>query len=289
MSDASKSSEVIKRAQQGSHELRSRIQNRLGGGLVVPAGAGEIVVPSRREQLIAGLRGVKSRPDRPDIRVIPVGQNLARLRQAIGEIFALRAGDGLYPGIITARSTDRQLIMTYLAAPEDRLQERINLNDLQRALLQKAALLQMPEVGSHTADRSARGRELGHTVLAFAGVVNPTVLQGTEHAVHRWTEGAEGIAPHVTGQGTDAVAVYDIQLNDRWRRVEERSAVLGEGSAILDHPSFGETAQNPLLMPEDFAMGLGLVALNSREAPLGTPGVSTQATTARIIDVLQRL
>ncbi len=256
-----------------------RISQSLGGTLVVPDAA-RLVTPSRRERFLNSLQNVRVQPQLSGVRVIPVGQNMGRFRAGIGEVFAIPAAGKLYPGVITDKTSQDKLVITYLAAHHDELDPRaLELNKLQRQLLTKAALLQTEGVGTHAADTGAPGREIGHTILGLSAVLKPNLLRG-QHAVHEWAASTAGVAEHVTSPTT--VAVYDIALRDGLREVREKTIALGAGSFLIDHPAF-DTTEPEQIEASRFAVGLGLVALNSHSEG------SLQSMTNRIVGVLEQL
>lgn len=230
------------------------------------------------DKLIANLRGVVIDPRLPGSRLIPVAQNLNRLKEAEGKVFAVQVGTSLRPAVITDRSTTEQIHLTYLAGENDMLNPvDLELTDFQRSLLQKVSRLQRSSVGTAASHGQSTATEFGHGPLGIAAVLNPRLLDG-EHLVHAWTASDRGIGGYVTDP--EVATIYDVKLRDGDRTVREASTTLSSG-VLIDHPAFHEVRQAGDITTEDFAAGLGIVAVSSQ---LGTGNVQ-----ARILESLELL
>lgn len=231
------------------------------------------------DTIITPLSGVATTERMPKARIIPIAENRAKLASAKGKVFGVQVGKSLHPAVVTDRSTEQGLHVTYLADVRDSLNPaNPTLTDFQKALLKKIGALQNPHIGTHAADGQGVGGEFGHQQLGIAGVLKPSLLHGA-HAVHDWADSTQGIAGAVTSPSV--ATIYDVALPEGNRAVREVSAVLTSG-VLIDHPAFHEVEQFDLnSTPQEFAAGLGVVAVGSQ---LGISQVN-----ARIMENLQRL
>lgn len=238
-----------------------------------------IVAANGYDRIIMDFSGVATTERMPGARIIPVGQNRSRLASAVGKVFGVQVGKSLHPAVVTDRSTERGLHVTYLADARDSLNPaKPTLTDFQKALLRKIAALQSSRVGTHAADGQGVGGEFGHQQLGIAGVLKPSLLQGA-HAVHGWADSSQGVAGAVTSP--NVATIYDVALLEGNRAVREVSAVLASG-VLIDHPAFHEVEDFSLdSTPQEFAAGLGVIAVGSQ---LGIGQVND-----RLMENLQRL
>ncbi len=237
--------------------------------------APSIIIATKQELFVAGLTGVGASERMPGSRIIPIAQNLARLSANPGRVFGVMRDKSLFPAVVTNRSTSDKLHLTYLAGVEDVLDPaNPALTDTQKALLIKTKALQDPRLGTHAADGNGVGGEFGHQQLGMIGVLNPKLLSGA-HPVHGWTESGGGIAGAVTNPTNGSL--YDVTLRDGVREIREPSVILTEG-VLIDHKAFHEVDTFELgATPQEFAAGLGVIALGSR---LGSSNVEARAMEA---------
>lgn len=228
-------------------------------GAQAPGGTDRLVVPRGLD--ISKMNGVRTDPRLQGSYLIPVGTNVAALAQS-KVAYGLKVGGAIRPAVVTSRSQGEYLHVTYLDGPADILNPyEPTLTDFQASLCKKILNLQDPSVGRDHADGVGVGSEFGHQQLGLAGVRKPNLLQGF-HAVHDWAASDTGIADMVT---SEELAVYDVHLaSGAVRQVRERSMWLNGGVLVYNETMALTDRKLSVLEPQEFALGLGVVALASQ-------------------------
>lgn len=253
----------LQRAAEIAYNFDEISKREFGGAITVP----EFKPVSATNELITAKH-----PKIPGAKLVPLKANFDRLTKGAGQTFGLLTYQGrslvIYPGVITTRTTDKQIHFTYLNDPIDPSRFQYGSTPLQELVLNGGLDIQDKSVGSSHSHSTVikTATELGHTAMAVRALTDPATMRSLtnrEHIAHAWSDAPSGIAPIITKRDHTKPGIFDLSTSSGARNIDFRSTLLtrDSSSVLVQAESLtGQSDDSGIKDSKRMVIGLGLLA-----------------------------